>query len=120
MVTFVGAGPGAADLITVRGAEKIKTADIIIYAGSLVNPEIIDIYAKKDAKVHDSSKMTLEEVVDVIAKGEKDGKNTVRLHTGEPSLYGAVKEQMDRLKELGIEEGDTVRVYGHEFEYYDD
>ena len=103
MVTFVGAGPGAADLITVRGAEKIKTADIIIYAGSLVNPEIIDIYAKKDVEVHDSSKMTLEEVVDVIAKGEKDGKNTVRLHTGEPSLYGAVKEQMDRLKELGIE-----------------
>ena len=102
MLTFVGAGPGAVDLITVRGAEKIKEADTIIYAGSLVNPEILTKYAKKNAEIYDSSRLTLEEVMEIVKKADKEGKNIVRLHTGEPSIYGAVKEQMDELEKLGI------------------
>ena len=101
MVYFVGAGTGAVDLITVRGMRLLEKADVIIYAGSLVNPELLQ-YANKDCEIHDSAKMTLEEVLIVMQKAEADGKLTVRLHTGEPSIYGAVREQMDELDRLGI------------------
>ena len=101
MVNFVGAGCGAPDLITVRGMRLLEKADVIIYAGSLVNPELLQ-YANKDCEIHDSAKLTLEEVLTIIQKAETDGKITVRLHTGEPSIYGAVREQMDELDRLGI------------------
>ena len=102
MVYFVGAGTGAVDLITVRGMRLLEQADVIIYAGSLVNPELLS-YAKKTCEIHNSAKMTLEEVLEVIKRAEKEEKTTVRLHTGEPSIYGAVREQMDELDMLGIE-----------------
>lgn len=102
MVNFVGAGCGAADLITVRGKSLIEQADVIVYAGSLVNPQLLE-YAKKDCQIHNSAYMTLEQVIDVIKAAEHEEKMTVRLHTGDPSLYGAIREQMDRLDELGIE-----------------
>ena len=101
MVYFVGAGSGAKDLITVRGMKLLEEADVIIYAGSLVNPELLE-YKKESCEVYNSAKMTLEEIVDVIKKAEEAGKKTVRLHTGEPSIYGAVREQMDELDKLGI------------------
>lgn len=101
MVYFVGAGCGAKDLITVRGMKLLEAADVIIYAGSLVNPELLE-YAKEGAEVHNSALMTLEEVVEVMKNAEADGKTTVRLHTGEPSIYGAVREQMDELDKLNI------------------
>ena len=101
MVYFVGAGTGAVDLITVRGMRLLEKADVIIYAGSLVNPELLQ-YATKDCEIHDSAKLTLEEVLIVMQKAEAEGKITVRLHTGEPSIYGAVREQMDELDRLGI------------------
>lgn len=102
MVHFVGAGPGAEDLITVRGLKLVKNADIIIYAGSLVNKEILN-NAKEGSSVYDSAKMNLDEVIDVISKGSLQCKDIVRLHTGDPCIYGAIREQMDRLDELGIE-----------------
>ena len=101
MVHFVGAGSGAADLITVRGARLLAEADVIIYAGSLVNPALLD-YAKPGAEKHDSAKLTLEEVLDLIGDAEARGKTTVRLHTGDTSLFGAVREQFDALDRLGI------------------
>ena len=101
MVYFVGAGTGAVDLITVRGMRLLEKADVIIYAGSLVNPELLQ-YAKRDCEIYDSAKLTLEEVLIVMQKAEAEGKITVRLHTGEPSIYGAVREQMDELDRLGI------------------
>ena len=101
MVYFVGAGPGAKDLITVRGMRLLEQADVIIYAGSLVNPELLS-YVGSGAKIYDSAKMTLEEVLAVIREAEEKGLTTVRLHTGEPSLYGAVREQMDVLAAEGI------------------
>ena len=101
MVYFVGAGTGAIDLITVRGMRLLEQADVIIYAGSLVNPQLLQ-YAKKECVIHDSAKLTLEEVLEVMQKAEAEGKTTVRLHTGEPSIYGAVREQMDELDRLGI------------------
>ena len=101
MVNFVGAGCGAADLITLRGKKLLENADVIIYAGSLVNPELLK-YAKADCEIHNSAYMTLEEVISVIENAEKEGKNTVRLHTGDPSVYGAIREQMDRLDKLSI------------------
>lgn len=101
MVNFVGAGCGAADLITVRGKALLEKADVIIYAGSLVNPELLN-YSKTDCEIHNSAYMTLDEVILVMEKAEKSGKNTVRLHTGDPCLYGAIREQMDRLDELDI------------------
>lgn len=100
MVHFVGAGSGAVDLITVRGKNLLEKADIIIYAGSLVNPELLN-YAKSDAKIYNSAKMNLDEVIEVMKQG--DTKNIVRLHTGDPCIYGAIREQMDRLNSLGIE-----------------
>ena len=101
MVHFVGAGPGAEDLITLRGARLLQEADVIIYAGSLVNPELL-AGRKADAEVHDSAALTLEEVIALMKDAEARGKTTVRLHTGDPSIYGAVREQMDLLDEAGI------------------
>lgn len=100
-VYFVGAGPGAKDLITVRGRDIIASSDVIIYAGSLVNPELLE-YAGEDAVIYNSAKMTLEEVIDVMKEAAADGRKVCRLHTGDPSLYGAVREQMDELDSLGI------------------
>lgn len=102
MVHFVGAGSGAADLITVRGKNYLEQADVVIYAGSLVNTELL-AYTKKECLIYDSAAMTLEQVIEIIRKAESQKKNTVRLHTGDPCLYGAVREQYDELKKLGIE-----------------
>lgn len=102
MIHFIGAGPGAADLITVRGAKYLETADCIIYAGSLVNPALLE-YSKADCEIHNSATMTLEDVIEVMKKKEAEGKTTVRLHTGDMCLYGAIREQMDILDELGID-----------------
>ena len=101
MVNFVGAGPGGEDLITLRGARLLGEADCIIYAGSLVNPALLKM-AKEGCEIYDSAKMTLEEVIDVIKRVEMQGRMTVRLHTGDPCLYGAIREQMDLLDELEI------------------
>lgn len=101
-INFVGAGPGAVDLITVRGKELIEKADIIVYAGSLVNKELLN-YAKKECEIYNSATMTLEDVMEVMIKGCSGGKRVVRLHTGDPSVYGAIREQMDILDEKGIE-----------------
>ena len=102
MVDFVGAGCGAADLITVRGMRLIQDADVLIYAGSLVNPELLG-YAKNGCEIHNSAEMSLEEIIDIMRMSELAGKHTVRLQTGDLSLYGAFREQADRLDELGIE-----------------
>ncbi len=101
MIHFVGAGCGAKDLITVRGRELIKKADAVIYAGSLVNPALLD-YAKPICETFNSAEMTLDEVIAVMERMEADGKLTVRLHTGDPSIFGAIREQMDRLDRLKI------------------
>lgn len=101
MVHFVGAGSGAADLITLRGARLLSEADVVIYAGSLVNPELLQ-YCKAGCEIHNSAQMTLEQVIAVIQDAEQNQKTTVRLHTGDSSIYGAVREQFDRLEELGI------------------
>lgn len=101
MVHIVGAGCGAIDLITLRGKKHLEEADVIIYAGSLVNKELLS-FAKKDCEIYDSAKMTLEEVVNVIIKAEKEKKTTVRLHTGDPSLYGAIGEQIREFEKHGI------------------
>ncbi|MBQ1459440.1 MAG: precorrin-4 C(11)-methyltransferase [Oscillospiraceae bacterium] len=101
MIHFVGAGSGAADLITIRGKSYLEQADVIIYAGSLVNPALLDD-AKPGCEIFNSATMTLEEVIAVMERAEKEEKMTVRLHTGDPCLYGAIREQMDRLTELGI------------------
>ena len=102
MVHFVGAGSGAADLITVRGARLLSQADVVIWAGSLVNPELLS-YCKNGCGIHDSALLTLEEVIGIIKNAEAEGKTTVRLHTGDSSIYGAVREQFDALDALGIE-----------------
>lgn len=101
MVYFVGAGPGAADLITVKGQKLLKEADVIIYAGSLVNKEHLNI-AREDCRIYNSASMTLEEVIQVMKEAEAQGHMTVRLHTGDPSIYGAIREQMDLLNEVHI------------------
>lgn len=101
MVYFVGAGAGAVDLITVRGMRLLGQADVIIYAGSLVNPKLLQ-YAKTECDIYNSAKLTLEEILEIVQKAEAEEKTTVRLHTGEPSIYGAVREQMDELDRLGI------------------
>ena len=101
MVHFVGAGSGAADLITVRGAKLLGEADVVIYAGSLVNPALLD-YTKPGCEIHDSAKLTLEEVIALIEKAEAAGRTTVRLHTGDSSIYGAVREQFDELEKRDI------------------
>lgn len=101
MIHFVGAGPGAVDLITVRGQRLLEEADVIVYAGSLVNPNLLE-NRKIDCEIHNSAYMTLEEVIEIMAGAEKRGKKVVRLHTGDPSIYGAVREQMDELDQRGI------------------
>ncbi len=102
MIYFIGAGPGAPDLITLRGAELLRRAGLIVYAGSLVNPALLD-YAPQGCEVYDSAFMTLDEVMEKLLDGERRGLTTVRLHTGDPSLYGAIREQMDRLRAEGVE-----------------
>lgn len=102
MIYFIGAGPGAPDLITLRGAELLRRAGMIVYAGSLVNPALLD-YAPQGCEVYDSALMTLDEVMEKLLDGERRGLTTVRLHTGDPSLYGAIREQMDRLRAEGVE-----------------
>ena len=101
MIHFVGAGCGAADLITVRGKALLEQADVIVYAGSLVNPALL-AYKKEGCRVYDSARMTLEEVLAVMQDAEAAGFDTVRLHTGDPCLYGAIREQMDQLDHRGI------------------
>ena len=101
MVYFVGAGCGAADLITVRGMRLLEKADVIIYAGSLVNPQLLE-YAKEGCQIYNSAFMTLDEVIQVMKDAEAEKKMIVRLHTGDQSVYGAVREQMDALDDLGI------------------
>ena len=102
MIYFIGAGPGAADLITVRGKELLEKADLIIYAGSLVNPALLD-YAKPDCQIMNSAVMTLEEVIAAMVPAAQEGKLVVRLHTGDPSVYGAHREQMDLLKSYNLD-----------------
>ena len=101
MVHFVGAGSGAVDLITVRGAKLLGEADVVIYAGSLVNPDVLS-YTHEGCEIYNSAMMTLEQVLDVIKEAEAAGKTTVRLHTGDSSIYGAVREQFDELDMLNI------------------
>ena len=109
MVHFVGAGSGAPDLITVRGQRLLAEADVIIYAGSLVNPALLE-YKKDSCRVYDSAKMTLEQVTEVMRQAEKEGLTTVRLHTGDPCIYGATREQMDILEREGIRYDSTPGV----------
>ena len=101
MIHFVGAGPGAPDLITLRGAKLLGEAGMIIYAGSLVNPELLKL-APSGCEIYNSASMTLDEVIERLKSAHDRGMDAVRLHTGDPSIYGAIREQMDRLKELGI------------------
>lgn len=101
MIHFVGAGPGAADLITVRGARLLAEADVVVYAGSLVNPELLE-QCKPNCQVYDSSRMTLGEIVDVLVHAHEQGLACVRLHTGDPALYGAHGEQMAELDKRGV------------------
>ena len=109
MVHFVGAGPGATDLITLRGAALLQRADVVIYAGSLVNPALLE-NTRPVVEIYNSAEMTLEEVLAQMQAAEAQGQDTVRLHTGDPSLYGAVREQMDALDALGIPWDDTPGV----------
>lgn len=100
-VIFIGAGPGDPELVTVKGYKALERADRVIYAGSLVNPALLQI-CRQGTPVHDSAKLTLEEVINLIREGMKNGETVVRLHTGDPSMYGAIQEQFDQLSELGI------------------
>ena len=97
-VIFIGAGPGDPELITVKGAEAIKNSDVIIYAGSLVNPAVLDI-AKDDAQIYDSANMNLDEILDVIKKAHEENKIIARVHTGDPAIYGAIAEQINQLRD---------------------
>ncbi|MGI5874568.1 MAG: precorrin-4 C(11)-methyltransferase [Bacillota bacterium] len=101
-IKIVGAGAGDPELITVKGMNALKEADVVIYAGSLVNPALLD-YCKEDCVIYDSAGMNLDEVIDVIREAYPEGKKIVRLHTGDPSIYGAIREQMDRFDELGFD-----------------
>lgn len=102
MITFVGAGPGDPELLTIKGKKAIDSADVIIYAGSLVNPAVLSD-AKETAKIYNSAKMNLDEVLEVMKDAESKGLNTARVHTGDSSIYGAIREQLDNLDEMGIE-----------------
>lgn len=101
MVYFVGAGSGAADLITLRGDKLLRLADVVIWAGSLVNPALLQV-CKQECEIYDSAKLTLEEVLHIMQQAEEKGQMTVRLHTGDSSIYGAIREQMDGLEARGI------------------
>lgn len=109
MVHFVGAGPGAPDLITLRGARQLREADVVIYTGSLVNPALLGL-AKTNCRVYNSAEMTLEQVLEIMSAAERVGQTTVRLHTGDPCLYGAIREQMDALDALGISYDSTPGI----------
>lgn len=102
MISFVGAGPGNVDLITVKGRQVLEEGDIIIYAGSLVSKEHLK-FCKDDSKIYNSASMTLEEVIEVMKKAVEGNKKVVRLHTGDPTIYGAIREQIDELNKLNIE-----------------
>ena len=102
MVHFVGAGPGAPDLITMRGARLLGEADVVVWAGSLVNGELLGL-CKEGCEIHDSSRLTLEETTAVLSEADRSGKVCVRLHTGDPCLFGAIREQMEELDRLGVE-----------------
>lgn len=106
-VYFIGAGPGDPELITVKGQRLIAEADVIIYAGSLVNPEILK-YGRKDAEVYNSATMNLDEVLDVEIRAVRAGKTVARVHTGDPAIYGAIQEQMDGLRAVGIEDFEVI------------
>jgi len=101
MISFVGAGPGDVDLITIKGRRLLEDADIVIYAGSLVSIEHLG-FCRKDCQVHNSASMTLEEVIAVMERGHYRNESIVRLHTGDPTIYGAIREQMDELDKRGI------------------
>jgi len=101
-VYFIGAGPGDPDLITVKGQRIINESEVIVYAGSLVNPAVL-AGAPAGAEIHDSASMTFEEVMEVLEKGIKEGKKVARVHTGDPAIYGAIQEQMNWLEEKGIQ-----------------
>lgn len=101
MIYFIGAGPGATDLITVRGMRLLQQAELVIYAGSLVNPDLLT-YCGAGCAVMDSASMTLEDVIAAMAGRHREDSVIVRLHTGDPSLYGAIREQMDELDKLSI------------------
>ena len=101
-ISFVGAGPGAVDLITIRGARLLRHADVVIYAGSLVDRKLVHLYATK-AEVYDSAGMTLSEVMTIMMDAAAADKSVVRLHTGDPSIYGAIQEQMEALDRLNID-----------------
>lgn len=102
MIHFVGAGPGNPDLITIKGRKLLENTDIVIFAGSLVSPEHLE-YCKPECEIFDSKGMNLDEVIEVMKRGTKEGKDIVRLHTGDPTIYGAIREQIDNLDKLGIE-----------------
>ena len=106
MVYFIGAGAGDPELLTIKGKRLIDHADVIIYAGSLVNPAVFQD-RKPEAQVYDSAGMTLEEVLDVMQQAEAAGKTTVRIHTGDPSIYGAIREQLDALFEEVLEQNNV-------------
>ena len=101
-VHYVGAGPGDKELITLKGYKLLSNADVVIYAGSLVNPELLE-YCKEGCEIHDSAYMTLEEIIDVMEKGIKAGKSVVRLQTGDFSIYGSIREQVEDLAKLDID-----------------
>ena len=100
-VYFVGAGPGDPDLITVKGRKLLEEADVVVYAGSLVNPAVLAV-TPAGCEIHNSASMTLDEVIAVMKAGVEQGKKVVRLHTGDPSIYGAIQEQIDLLNKLDI------------------
>lgn len=101
MVYFIGAGPGNVDLITVKGRQTLGEADVVIYAGSLVSSEHLN-FCKNGVEIHNSASMSLEDVIAVMEKAHKENKMVVRLHTGDPAIYGAIKEQMKELDKMGI------------------
>jgi len=101
-VYFIGAGPGDPELMTLKGKRLVETADILIYAGSLVNKEVLQ-WRKEEAEVHNSASMTLEDVLEVMYRGIREEKVVVRVHTGDPSIYGAIREQIDALAKVEIE-----------------
>ena len=101
-VHFIGAGPGAPDLITVRGLKLIEACPVCLYAGSLVPREVV-ASAPKDAKILDTAKMNLDEIIEVMRQADDNGQDVARVHTGDPSLFGAIDEQMRRLDVLGID-----------------
>jgi len=102
MVYFIGAGPGDPELITIKALKLLQNADVIIYAGSLVNKEILK-YAPDSCAIYNSAEMDLEQIVDIMSKAYVQGKIVIRLHTGDPSIFGAIREQMDELERRNVE-----------------